>query len=200
MDKYDELKSLIDTVDSDSEVGLYIVEYILENGKKIDGFLKKHKLDKLLYFPIGTIFYLVNIPDDARKETKRFKDNKFRSKYLKQTIALMHLKDDKELKKLLKIDEKDIDELLERNEILQALPKPKRYNDKTIFKEKLEHIFYILSKAGKGQTEQINIIMDLFQQEDFEDYKSGWTQARYDRIRKLYQEPAIKKMRSLYGK
>ena len=42
--------------------------------------------------------------------------------------------------------------------------------------------------------------MDLFQQEDFEDYKSGRTQARYDRIRKLYQEPAIKKMRSLYGK
>ena len=47
MDKYEELKSLIDTVDSDSEVGLYIIKYILENGGKIDGFLKKHKLDKV---------------------------------------------------------------------------------------------------------------------------------------------------------
>ena len=50
----------------------------------------------------------------------------------------------------------------------------------------------MFEKKGLGQTKQINIIMDLFVQEGFEDYKEGWTKQRFDRIRKTYYEPAIK--------
>jgi hypothetical protein len=34
--------------------------------------------------------------------------------------------------------------------------------------------------------------LDLFEQEGFEDYKQGSTPERIDRIRKTYQEPALK--------
>ena len=120
---------------------------------------------------------------------------------MKQNITLMQLNADDELKKLLNIDEAMIERLISRNQELLDLPKPIRYNDKSIIKEKLENVFYYLQKTGKGQTDQINIILDLFQQEGFEDYYSKEdSPERFDRIRKGYQEPAMKKFRKIYGK
>ena len=112
----------------------------------------------------------------------------------------MGLKTDAELLKLLKIKKKSIEEIISRNKMVLDLPRPKRYNDKTVLKEKLVDVFQLLFIAGKGQTEQINILLDLFEQEGFEDYKQGWSQERFDRIRKGYQEPAIKRFKRLYGK
>ena len=194
------LDKIINLIDPDPEVGLYIAQYILTNSDKVKAFLEKHDLDEALFFPIGTIFYLINLPDDSRKETQRFKDNKFQTKYMKQNITLMQLNADDELKKLLNIDEEMIERLISRNQELLDLPKPTRYNDKSIIKEKLENVFYYLQKTGKGQTEQINIILDLFKQEGFEDYSEDESPERFDRIRKGYQEPAINKFRKIYGK
>jgi hypothetical protein len=194
------LDKIINLIDPDPEVGIYIAQYILTNSDKINAFLEKHDLDEVLFFPIGTIFYLINLNDDSRKETQRFKDNKFQIKYMKQNITLLQLNADDELKKLLNIDEEMIEKLISRNQEILDLPKPTRYNDKSIIKEKLENVFYYLQKTGKGQTDQINIILDLFSQEGFEDYAGGWTEDRFDKIRKGYQEPAIKKFRKLYGK
>ena len=194
------LDDIIKLVDSDPEVGFYITKYILSNDKKIQSFLDKHELDPVLFYPLGNIFYYVNVSGDQRKETQRFKKNKSDIKYLKQTITLMGLKTDDELLKLLKVKKKTIEEIISRNEEILDLPRPERYNDKSIFKEKLVDVFQLLFIAGKGQTEQINILLDLFEQEGFEDYKQGWSQERFDRIRKGYQEPTIKRFKRLYGK
>ena len=43
------------------------------------------------------------------------------------------------------------------------IPKPIRYNDKNILKEKLQTIFVMFIESGLGQKEQINIIIDLFE-------------------------------------
>ena len=194
------LDDIIKLVDSDPEVGFYITKYILSNNEKIRSFLDKHELDSVLFYPLGNIFYCVNISDYQRKETQRFKKNKSKIKYLEQTITLNGLKTDDELLKLLKVKKKTIEEIISRNEEILDLPRPERYNDKTIFKEKLVDVFQLLFIAGKGQTEQINILLDLFEQEGFEDYKQGWSQERFDRIRKGYQEPTIKRFKRLYGK
>ena len=186
------LDDIIKLVDSDPEVGFYITKYIISNNKKIQSFLDKHELDPVLFYPLGNIFYYVNVSGDQRKETQRFKKNKSDIKYLKQTITLMGLKTDDELLKLLKVKKKTIEEIISRNEEILDLPRPERYNDKTIFKEKLVDVFQLLFIAGKGQTEQINILLDLFEQEGFEDYKQGSSPERIDRIRKTYQEPALK--------
>ena len=72
-------------------------------------------------------------------------------KYLKQTITLMGLKTDDELLKLLKVKKKTIEEIISINEVILAVPKPERYNDKTILKDKLAVVFHLLFIAGKGQ-------------------------------------------------
>ena len=100
------LDDIIKLVDSDPEVGFYITKYILSNNKKIQGFLDKHELDAVLFFPLGNIFYYINVSGDQRKETQRFKKNKSDIKYLKQTNTLMGLKTDDELLKLLKVKKK----------------------------------------------------------------------------------------------
>jgi len=194
----DELKRLVKSVDSDWEVGLYLLKYILKNVARINAFLKEHDLNKKFFYPIANIFALVNIPEKDRKELQKHKDLKKQSKRIKQSNTLMGIKTNKELQRIFKIDKKQIDSLLKRNQV--ELPFPKRYNDKTIFKEKLVDVFQLLFIAGKGQTEQINILLDLFEQEGFEDYKQGWSQERFDRIRKGYQEPTIKRFKRLYGK
>ena len=91
------LDDIIKLVDSDPEVGFYITKYILSNNEKIQGFLDKHELDAVLFFPLGNIFYYINVSGDQRKETQRFKKNKSDIKYLKQNITLMNLKTDDEL-------------------------------------------------------------------------------------------------------
>jgi hypothetical protein len=194
----DELKRLVKSVDSDWEVGLYLLGYILNNVARINAFLKEHDLNEKFFYPIANIFALVNIPEKDRKELQKHKDLKKQSKRIKQSNTLMGIKTNKELQRIFKIDKKQIDSLLKRNQV--ELPFPKRYNDKTIFKEKLVDVFQLLFIAGKGQTEQINILLDLFEQEGFEDYKQGWSQERFDRIRKGYQEPTIKRFKRLYGK
>ena len=194
----DELKRLVKSVDSDWEVGLYLLKYIFKNVVRINAFLKEHDLNEKFFYPIANIFALVNIPEKDRKELQKHKDLKKQSKRIKQSNTLMGIKTNKELQRIFKIDKKQIDSLLKRNQV--ELPFPKRYNDKTIFKEKLVDVFQLLFIAGKGQTEQINILLDLFEQEGFEDYKQGWSQERFDRIRKGYQEPTIKRFKRLYGK
>ena len=72
----------------------------------------------------------------------------------------MGLKTDDELLKLLKVKKKTIEEIISRNEEVLDLPRPKRYNDKTVLKEKLVDVFQLLFITGKGQTEQINILLD----------------------------------------
>ena len=152
------LDDIIKLVDSDPEVGFYITKYIISNNKKIRSFLDKHGLDSVLFYPLGNIFYFVNLSADQRKETQRFKKNKSNIKYLEQNITLMGLKTDAELLKLLKIKKKSIEEIISRNKMVLDLPRPKRYNDKTVLKEKLVDVFQLLFIAGKGQTEQIKII------------------------------------------
>ena len=144
----DELKRLVKSVDSDWEVGLYLLKYILKNVARINAFLKEHDLNKKFFYPIANIFALVNIPEKDRKELQKHKDLKKQSKRIKQSNTLMGIKTNKELQRIFKIDKKQIDSLLKRNQV--ELPFPKRYNDKTIFKEKLVDVFQLLFIAGKG--------------------------------------------------
>ena len=111
---------------------------------------------------------------------------------MKQSKTLMGIKTNKELQRIFKIDKKQIDSLLERNQIISELSFPKRYNDKTVIKKKLRIVVFMFEEKGLAKTIQINIILDLFEQEGFEDYKQGSTPERIDRIRKTYQEPALK--------
>ena len=90
------------------------------------------------------------------------------------------------------INEEKIDKTLSFDKKVLENPMQKRITDKTILKWDLKKVFYYLKKEGFSQKEQINIIMDLFEQEGFEDYKEGWTKQRFNRIRKTYYEPAIK--------
>ena len=69
------LDDIIKLVDSDPEVGFYITKYILSNNEKIQSFLDKHELDSVLFYPLGNIFYCVNISDYQRKETHTLWDN-----------------------------------------------------------------------------------------------------------------------------
>ena len=203
----DVLNKIINLIDPDPEVGLYIAQYILTNSDKVKAFLEKQDLDEALFFPIGTIFYLINLPDDSRKETQRFKDNKFQTKYMKQNITLMQLNADDELKKLLNIEQEMIERLISRNQELLDLPKPTRYNDKSIIKEKLENVFYYLQKTGKGQTEQVNIVYDLFVEFGLDDYGKEYStkddevgeEEKKQRIRIHFQQKAMKE-RKKYAK
>ena len=188
----DELKRLVKSVDSDWEVGLYLLKYILKNVTRINAFLKEHDLNKKFFYPIANIFALVNIPEKDRKELQKHKDLSLKSMCIKQSRTLMGIKTNKELQRIFKIDKKQIDSLLERNQIISELSFPKRYNDKTILKKKLNKVWFMFQEKGLVQTIQINIISDLFEQEGFEDYKQGSSPERIDRIRKTYQEPALK--------
>ena len=62
------LDDIIKLVDSDHEVGFYITKYIISNNKKIQSFLDKHELDPVLFYPLGNIFYYVNVSGDQRKD------------------------------------------------------------------------------------------------------------------------------------
>ena len=188
----DELKRLVKSVDSDWEVGLYLLGYILNNVARINAFLKEHDLNEKFFYPIANIFALVNIPEKDRKELQKHKDLSLKSMCIKQSKTLMGIKTNKELQRIFKIDKKQIDSLLERNQIISELSFPKRYNDKTILKKKLNKVWFMFEEKGLVQTIQINIISDLFEQEGFEDYKQGSSPERIDRIRKTYQEPALK--------
>jgi len=196
----DELKRLVKSVDSDWEVGLYLLKYILKNVARINAFLKEHDLNKKFFYPIANIFALVNIPEKDRKELQKHKDLSLKSMCIKQSRTLIGIKTDKEIQQIFKIDKKQIDALLKRNQIISELSFPKRYNDKTVIKKKLRIVVFMFEEKGLAKTIQINIILDLFEQEGFEDYKQGWSQERFDRIRKGYQEPTIKRFKRLYGK
>jgi len=188
----DELKRLVKSVDSDWEVGLYLLGYILKNVARINAFLKEHDLNKKFFYPIANIFALVNIPEKDRKELQKHKDLSLKSMCIKQSRTLIGIKTDKELQRIFKIDKKQIDALLKRNQEISNLPFPIRYNDKTVIKKKLKIVVFMFEEKGLAQTIQINIISDLFEQEGFEDYKQGSSPERIDRIRKTYQEPALK--------
>ena len=60
----DELKRLVKSVDSDWEVGLYLLGYILNNVARINAFLKEHDLNKKFFYPIANIFALVSVAKD----------------------------------------------------------------------------------------------------------------------------------------
>jgi len=196
----DELKRLVKSVDSDWEVGLYLLGYILNNVARINAFLKEHNLNKKFFYPIANIFALVNIPEKDRKELQKHKDLSLKSMCIKQSKTLMGIKTNKELQRIFKIDKKQIDSLLERNQIISELSFPKRYNDKTILKKKLNKVWFMFEEKGLVQTIQINIISDLFEQEGFEDYKQGSSPERIDRIRKTYQEPALKDYKKAHAR
>ena len=190
----DELKRLVKSVDSDWEVGLYLLKYILKNVARINAFLKEHDLNKKFFYPIANIFALVNIPEKDRKELQKHKDLKKQSKRIKQSNTLMGIKTNKELQRIFKIDKKQIDSLLERNQIISELSFPKRYNDKTILKKKLNKVWFMFQEKGFGQKKQINIILDLFDKAKFSDINS-MTKGAFNKIRVTYQEPAIKEYR-----
>ena len=195
----DELKRLVKSVDSDWEVGLYLLKYILKNVARINAFLKEHDLNKKFFYPIANIFALVNIPEKDRKELQKHKDLKKQSKRIKQSNTLMGIKTNKELQRIFKIDKKQIDSLLERNQIISELSFPKRYNDKTILKKKLNKVWFMFEEKGFGQKKQINIILDLFDKAKFSDINS-MTKGAFNKIRVTYQEPAIKEYRIKYAK
>ena len=195
----DELKRLVKSVDSDWEVGLYLLKYILKNVARINAFLKEHDLNKKFFYPIANIFALVNIPEKDRKELQKHKDLSLKSMCIKQSITLMGIKTNKELQRIFKIDKKQIDSLLERNQIISELSFPKRYNDKTILKKKLNKVWFMFKEKGFGQKKQINIILDLFDKAKFSDINS-MTKGAFNKIRVTYQEPAIKEYRIKYAK
>ena len=195
----DELKRLVKSVDSDWEVGLYLLKYILKNVARINAFLKEHDLNKKFFYPIANIFAVVNIPEKDRKELQKHKDLKKQSKRIKQSNTLMGIKTNKELQRIFKIDKKQIDSLLERNQIISELSFPKRYNDKTILKKKLNKVWFMFEEKGFGQKKQINIILDLFDKAKFSDINS-MTKGAFNKIRVTYQEPAIKEYRIKYAK
>ena len=188
----DELKRLVKSVDSDWEVGLYLLGYILNNVARINAFLKEHDLNEKFFYPIANIFAVVNIPEKDRKELQKHKDLKKQSKRIKQSNTLMGIKTNKELQRIFKIDKKQIDSLLKRNQV--ELPFPKRYNDKTILKKKLNKVWFMFEEKGFGQKKQINIILDLFDKAKFSDINS-MTKGAFNKIRVTYQEPAIKEYR-----
>ena len=190
----DELKRLVKSVDSDWEVGLYLLKYILKNVARINAFLKEHDLNKKFFYPIANIFALVNIPEKDRKELQKHKDLSLKSMCIKQSRTLIGIKTDKEIQQIFKIDKKQIDALLKRNQIISELSFPKRYNDKTILKKKLKKVWFMFEEKRFGKTIQINIILDLFEQEGFEDINS-MTKGAFNKIRVTYQEPAIKEYR-----
>ena len=195
----DELKRLVKSVDSDWEVGLYLLGYILNNVARINAFLKEHDLNEKFFYPIANIFAVVNIPEKDRKELQKHKDLKKQSKRIKQSNTLMGIKTNKELQRIFKIDKKQIDSLLERNQIISELSFPKRYNDKTILKKKLNKVWFMFEEKGFGQKKQINIILDLFDKAKFSDINS-MTKGAFNKIRVTYQEPAIKEYRIKYAK
>jgi len=196
----DELKRLVKSVDSDWEVGLYLLGYILNNVARINAFLKEHDLNKKFFYPIANIFALVNIPEKDRKELQKHKDLSLKSMCIKQSRTLIGIKTDKEIQQIFKIDEKQIDALLKRDQEISNLPFPIRYNDKTVIKKKLKIVVFMFEEKGLVQTIQINIISDLFEQEGFEDYKQGSSPERIDRIRKTYQEPALKDYKKAHAR
>ena len=196
----DELKRLVKSVDSDWEVGLYLLKYILKNVARINAFLKEHDLNKKFFYPIANIFALVNIPEKDRKELQKHKDLSLKSMCIKQSRTLIGIKTDKEIQQIFKIDEKQIDALLKRDQEISNLPFPIRYNDKTVIKKKLKIVVFMFEEKGLVQTIQINIISDLFEQEGFEDYKQGSSPERIDRIRKTYQEPALKDYKKAHAR
>ena len=149
---------------------------------------------------MGSVFYLLNLPDDVRKALAQLKDDKFKIEYLRRSTVLMELKRDNSLQEALGVDEDKIQHLLSVYDQILDIPKPIRYNDKNILKEKLQTIFVMFIESGLGQKEQINIIIDLFEQEKFEDYKNGWSENRFDRVRKSFYEPALILFNSVYGK
>ena len=153
----DKIKKLIDLADSDSSIGYEIVKFILNNDEMIDSFLNKHGLSNLFFFPIGSVFYLLNLPDDVRKALAQLKDDKFKIKYLQRSTILMELKMDNSLQEALGVDEDKIEHLLSVYNQILDIPLPIRYNDKNILKEKLESVFVMFIKSGLGQKEQINI-------------------------------------------
>jgi len=190
----DELKRLVKSVDSDWEVGLYLLGYILNNVARINAFLKEHDLNEKFFYPIANIFAVVNIPEKDRKELQKHKDLSLKSMCIKQSRTLIGIKTDKELQRIFKIDKKQIDSLLERNQIISELSFPKRYNDKTILKKKLNKVWFMFEEKGFGQKKQINIILDLFDKAKFSDINS-MTKGAFNKIRVTYQEPAIKEYR-----
>ena len=195
----DELKRLVKSVDSDWEVGLYLLGYILNNVARINAFLKEHDLNEKFFYPIANIFAVVNIPEKDRKELQKHKDLSLKSMCIKQSRTLIGIKTDKELQRIFKIDKKQIDSLLERNQIISELSFPKRYNDKTILKKKLNKVWFMFEEKGFGQKKQINIILDLFDKAKFSDINS-MTKGAFNKIRVTYQEPAIKEYRIKYAK
>ena len=190
----DELKRLVKSVDSDWEVGLYLLGYILNNVARINAFLKEHDLNEKFFYPIANIFAVVNIPEKDRKELQKHKDLSLKSMCIKQSRTLIGIKTDKEIQQIFKIDKKQIDALLKRNQIISELSFPKRYNDKTILKKKLNKVWFMFEEKGFGQKKQINIILDLFDKAKFSDINS-MTKGAFNKIRVTYQEPAIKEYR-----
>ena len=136
----DKIKKLIDLADSDPSIGYEIVKYILNNDEMIDSFLNKHGLSNLFFFPIGSVFYLVNLPDDVRKALAQLKDDKFKVEYLKRSTVLMELKRDNSLQEALGVDEDKIEHLLSVYNQILDIPLPIRYNDKNILKGQVQKV------------------------------------------------------------
>jgi len=194
------LEKIINLADSDSFLGYEIIKYILNNSEIVYSFLDKHSLPKLFFIPIGSVFYLLSLTDSERKASAQLKDNKFKTKYKEEKLILMGLKMHKSLQKKLGTNEEKINHILSAYNQILDIPLPIRYNDKNILKEKLNKVFIMFMNSGLRQKEQINIIIDLFEQENFEDYKEGWTKERFDRVRKSFYEPALKLYQYDYGK
>ena len=96
-------------------------------------------------------------------------------------------------------DTTEINYLIDFYKDIEQVPWIKRFNDKLILKDILGLVFLELTKSGKGQAEQINIVLELFELMEFEDYKHGWSQERFDRIRKGYYEPNLESIRQNIG-
>ena len=186
------LNRLLKAVESNPSFELHIVKFILKENDRIKKFINDHNLPDYLFIPFGKIFFHLNVPGWVRKIEQMITDDTFKIKYLDRQSILMQLKEDKELQKFLDINEEKMEKTFSFGKMVLENPMHKRITDKTVLKGDLHKVFRYLKEEGFSQKEQINIIMDLFEQEGFEDYKDGWTKQRFDRIRKTFYEPAIK--------
>lgn len=173
--------------------------YYVEYKTTIKKFLEKHSLPESLSIPVSGVFFATSLPDEVPKAFVKYRDYGLKAEWLQRVLTLERIKSDKTLKRWFKIEDNErIDKFIEECKRISNLTHP-YVNEKTFLFSKLDHVFYDMHKLGIGQTEQINIVYDLFRQQKFEDYHfDSYTKEKKDRIRKM-QEKIINKMKLIYG-
>ena len=162
------------------------------------------KNSTVLWGAVNDVRFIILISDKERIERKKYSNDINREKYHNKKITIDTLTYDPEMRELLGIEWDDVVKrnptIYTRKWVWEQISKRndgKRINDKSILKDYVIDLLHYLSEHGLGQTEQINFVLELFEILEFEDYKEGYSDSRFDRIRKTYYEPSIKSERKI---